>query len=193
MKMDSKCRLEGFLPPGESVTDEARECELPPGVKELSQAVTREARSRGLRICCAESCTGGLLAGAVTENAGSSDIFTGGVVCYSNESKIRILKVPERIIERYGAVSEECALAMARGARDLFGSDIACSVTGIAGPGGATPGKPVGLVWFGVVSSTESSSFSRQFQGDRGEIRKMAVASALEALLRSAGRMGNDR
>jgi len=193
LNMVDKCRLESFLPPVESVPAEARKCQFPPGVRDLSRAVMIEARSRGIRICCAESCTGGLLAGAITGNAGSSNVFTGGVVCYSNESKITILKVPGEIIERYGAVSEECALAMARGAKDLFGSDIACSITGIAGPGGATPGKPVGLVWFGVVSSEESSAFPRQFQGGRGKVRRMAVVSALEALLRSMGRMGNER
>lgn len=153
MNMVDKCRLESFLPPVESVPAEARKCQFPPGVRDLSRAVMIEARSRGIRICCAESCTGGLLAGAITGNAGSSNVFTGGVVCYSNESKITILKVPGEIIERYGAVSEECALAMARGAKDLFGSDIACSITGIAGPGGR---RRVNLwVWSG-------SEWSRQ-------------------------------
>ncbi len=148
-------------------------------VEELSRVVLAEARARGLTICCAESCTGGLLSGALTDNAGSSDVFAGGVVSYSNRSKTRILKVSEELIQEHGAVSEECALAMALGALNLFESDIACSVTGIAGPGGAVPGKPVGLVWFAVTSSSGSKAFERYFKGDRRSIREMAVASAL--------------
>jgi PncC family amidohydrolase len=160
-------------------------------VEDLSRLVLAEARVKGLTICCAESCTGGLLSGALTENAGSSDVFAGGVVSYSNRSKTRILKVPEELIQEYGAVSEECALAMASGVLDLFESDIACSVTGIAGPGGAAPGKPVGLVWFALTSSLGSKSFVRYFKGDRRSIREMAVASALmevvEVLKRAKG------
>ncbi len=148
-------------------------------VDDLSREVIEEARAGGLTISCAESCTGGLLAGAITAIAGSSDVFAGGVVSYSNRSKTRILKVPEELIQEHGAVSEECALAMALGALNLFESDIACSVTGIAGPGGAVPGKPGGLVWFAVTSSSGSKAFERYFKGDRRSIREMAVASAL--------------
>ena len=148
-------------------------------VDDLSREVIEEARAGGLTISCAESCTGGLLAGAITAIAGSSDVFAGGVVSYSNRSKTRILKVSEELIQEHGAVSEECALAMALGALNLFESDIACSVTGIAGPGGAVPGKPVGLVWFAVTSSSGGKAFERYFKGDRRSIREMAVASAL--------------
>lgn len=152
-------------------------------VDDLSREVIEEARTGGLTVSCAESCTGGLLAGAITDNAGSSDVFAGGVVSYSNRSKSRVLKVPEALIRKHGAVSEECALAMAHGAMDLFESDIACSITGVAGPGGATPGKPVGLVWFAVVTSSESKTFAEHFKGNRRAIREMAVTCALKELV----------
>lgn len=145
----------------------------------LSREIIEEARTRGLTISCAESCTGGLLAGAITAVAGSSDVFAGGVVSYSNRSKSRVLKVPESLIREHGAVSLECALAMARGAMALFESDITCAITGIAGPGGATPGKPVGLVWFAVVTGLGEKTFVEYFKGDRKAIREMAVRRAL--------------
>ncbi len=159
----------------------------------LARAVIAMAASRGLRISTAESCTGGLLSGALTETPGSSEVFPGGVICYSNEAKIRLLEVPPLVIREHGAVSGECALFMARGAKAIFGTDIACSVTGIAGPGGATAEKPVGLVWFSVVSPTGERTFSRHFEGSRSEIRFFSVHVALEALWRSTGGRNNDR
>lgn len=152
-------------------------------VDDLSRKVLAEARAGGLTISCAESCTGGLLAGAITDIAGSSDVFAGGVISYSNRSKSMVLKVPKELIREHGAVSEECALAMARGAMDLFESDVACSVTGIAGPGGATPGKPVGLVWFALVSRSGGKTFAEFFKGNRRAIREMAVVFALTEMV----------
>jgi PncC family amidohydrolase len=160
---------------------------LPLGTDRTGQAVIARIASRGFKVSTAESCTGGLLSGALTETPGSSDVFPGGLICYSNEAKVRLLAVPPGVIEEHGAVSEECALYMARGARSLFGTDMACSVTGIAGPGGATPGKPVGLVWFSVVSPSGERTFSKHFDGSRSEIRLWSVETALEAIWRSDG------
>lgn len=121
-------------------------------ILDLSTTVGRLLLSRGLTIALAESCTGGLLASALTDVAGSSAYVLGGVVSYSNEAKMRLLNVQERTLLTYGAVSPQTAAEMANGARQLFGSDLAVSVTGIAGPGGGTPEKPVGLVYLHLAA-----------------------------------------
>lgn len=149
----------------------------------IRRNVILEAGRSALTICAAESCTGGLIGGALTETPGASSVFLGSAVCYSNDAKIRILGVSRAILARYGAVSEECAVAMARGARRLFRSDISLSVTGVAGPGGGTDDKPVGLVWFSVESPWHKDVFPCRFNGDRNSIRLMAVETALETLL----------
>ena len=112
------------------------------------------ARARGLRIATAESCTGGLVAGALTAIAGSSDVFDRGFVTYSNEAKAEMLGVDPRLIETHGAVSPETAEAMAKGALAHARADIVVAVTGIAGPGGGSAQKPVGLVYFGTASAS---------------------------------------
>lgn len=136
-------------------------------------------QARGQTLSVAESCTGGLLGARITERAGSSAYFLGGVLVYSNELKHRLLGVSQEILERHGAVSPECARAMAEGVKRLTGSDWALSVTGIAGPGGATAGKPVGLVYLGLAGR-EAREF--RFAGDRGQVRRLSVEKALEWL-----------
>jgi len=134
-------------------------------------------------LAVAESCTGGLLAGAITEIPGSSRIFLGGVVAYSNTSKIRLLGVPAAVVEEHGAVSQACAAAMAEGVRDLFGADIALSITGIAGPGGGSSDKPVGTIWFGFSQGDRTKQLRLRFAGARGDVRSQAQRAALQILL----------
>ncbi|HCL79786.1 MAG TPA: hypothetical protein DIC53_07455, partial [Synergistaceae bacterium] len=150
----------------------------------MAEAILLEARSAGKTVACAESCTGGLVGGAVTEVPGSSAVFLGSAVCYSDEAKRRVLSVDEGILRDRGAVSEECARAMAEGARELFGADVAVSVTGIAGPDGGSDKKPVGTVWFAVAHSDGSRPVLRRFTGDRWAIRNRATTAALELLWR---------
>ncbi len=138
----------------------------------------------GRTIGTAESCTGGLVAGRLTDRPGSSAYVLGGVVSYANEVKSGVLGVPPELIEKLGAVSEEVAAAMADGTRRVLGSDVAVSTTGIAGPGGARPGKPVGTVCFGVaVAGRETVTVTRRFPGDRETVRRLATASALHLVL----------
>ena len=140
-------------------------------------------REAGLRIATAESCTGGLIAAALTDIAGSSDIFERGFVTYSNDAKQELVSVPRAILEAHGAVSAETAEAMARGALAHSRADIALSVTGIAGPGGGSAGKPVGLVYFGVARRGGQIDVVRKiFAGDRAAIRHAAVDRALDLL-----------
>lgn len=136
----------------------------------------------GLRIAVAESCTGGLLCGALTESPGASAVFLGGMVVYSDASKRKLLGVPARLLQMHGAVSRQCALAMARGAQHRFGAEVAVAVTGIAGPGGAVRGKPVGTVWFAVASPGALVAGRKRFAGDRNAVRRQAVAHALRML-----------
>lgn len=145
------------------------------------------ARERGLTLGTAESCTGGLVAGCLTAVPGSSDVVRGGVVSYAIPVKRALLGVSGEVLDTpaLGAVSAECAEQMAEGARRVLGSDVAVSVTGIAGPGGAEPGKPVGTVWMGVASPRGVSSRLFGFAGDRAEVRHAAVAAAVW-LLREA-------
>lgn len=141
----------------------------------------------GMTIATAESCTGGLVAAALTDIAGVSKCFMGGVVAYANEAKQRLLGVPEAILAEFGAVSAECAKAMASGAREKFGTDWAVSTTGIAGPGGATPGKPVGLVFIGVAGPDCTTAVEMRFSGGRAAVRSAAVEAAIGLVLKRAG------
>lgn len=146
------------------------------------------ASAAGLTVGCAESCTGGLVSGCLTAVPGSSAVVLGGVVSYAVPVKHEVLGVPyEGVLDvpELGAVSSECALAMASGARDVLGCDVAVSVTGIAGPGGEEPGKPVGTVWFGVCSTKTSRSVRKNFEGDRADVRRGACRVAI-GLLREA-------
>jgi nicotinamide-nucleotide amidase len=142
---------------------------------------------RGWRLACAESCTGGLIAAACTERAGSSDWFERGVVSYSNEAKVALLDVPSSLIKAHGAVSEPVARAMAEGIARSSGADIAVSVTGVAGPSGGTPAKPVGTVWFGFALRREGGfdvqTDQCRFDGDRAAVRHASVRHALHGLL----------
>jgi nicotinamide-nucleotide amidase len=132
------------------------------------------------KVCTAESCTGGLIAKSFTDLAGSSAWFERGFVTYSNESKAEMLGVSESVIEQYGAVSESVATAMAVGALSHSHADYSIAVTGVAGPGGGSDEKPVGTVWIGVASKTQTRTQKFLFGGDRETIRLMTMQSAIE-------------
>ncbi len=141
-------------------------------------------RARGWRLATAESCTGGLIAATCTALAGSSDWFERGFVTYSNAAKSDQLGVPAPLIAQHGAVSEPVARAMAEGALAHAPADIAVAVTGIAGPGGATPGKPVGLVWLAVAQrGAATHAEALQLNGDRAAVRAQTVQIALQRVL----------
>ena len=149
----------------------------------LAQSVLDACRARGWHVATAESCTGGLVAGALTAVAGSSDVVERGFVTYSNEAKSELLGVPPDIISAHGAVSAETAAAMAQGAVARSPVDLAISVTGVAGPGGATPTKPVGLVLFGLARRDGTCRTERRiFDGDRSAVRQAALKVALSLL-----------
>lgn len=149
----------------------------------LAVALGRAAIAKQVMITAAESCTGGLLAGAITTVAGSSDWFERGFVTYSNAAKIEELSVPKDLIERFGAVSEEVVRAMAEGALRASEAQWAVAVTGIAGPTGGTPGKPVGTVCFAWAGPAGGSSEQRLIPGDRASIRRDSVAVGLRGLI----------
>ena len=157
---------------------------LPAETLDLAARVLRACRRRVWRVATAESCTGGLIAAALTHIAGSSDVVDRGFVTYSNAAKTELLGVPPLLIEMHGAVSEPVARRMAEGALRHSAAEIAISVTGIAGPGGGSADKPVGLVWFGIaVTGREIVTHSQVFEGDRAAIRASATAFALDRLL----------
>ncbi len=133
----------------------------------------------GSTLSCAESCTGGLAAAALTSIPGSSAFFQGGVVAYSNSAKASLLGVPEATILAHGAVSGETALAMASGAAKAFGTAFSFAITGIAGPDGGSVDKPVGTVWFGFATPVGASAELRRFDGSRDEIRRRAAEHAI--------------
>jgi nicotinamide-nucleotide amidase len=140
-------------------------------------------RGKGWMLATAESCTGGLIAAACTELAGSSDWFERGFVTYSNEAKIELLDVDPAMIDAHGAVSEVVARAMAFGAVRHSRARVSVAVTGIAGPGGGSPDKPVGTVWFGFMVEGRLTSELKRFDGDRAAVRQATVDYALDALL----------
>lgn len=149
------------------------------------EAVVGDAlRDRGWRIATAESCTGGMLAGRLTDVPGSSDYVVGGIIAYSNSVKVRDLGVPAELIEAHGAVSEQVALAMAAHVRERLDADVGVAVTGIAGPGGGSPAKPVGTVWVAVATASDTIARPFQFPGDRDAIRRHATAAALDMVRR---------
>ncbi len=155
-------------------------------LRATATAVLAAARARGLKIATAESCTGGLVAGALTDIAGSSDVFDRGFVTYSNTAKQQVLGVPADILREHGAVSRETAEAMARGALGKAKVDIVVAITGIAGPGGGGPGKPVGLVHFAASTRAGKLTHHEARYGDigRAEVRQKSVLQAL-AMLRA--------
>jgi nicotinamide-nucleotide amidase len=164
---------------------------LPDDIAALAARVVAENAAAGRKVVLAESCTGGLVAGALTEIAGSSAVFERGYVTYSNEAKMQMLGVASDIIETFGAVSIACAWAMAKGALERSGADVAVAISGVAGPGGGTPQKPVGTVVFARMvrdAEGEPEGKLRFFDGGEGpegraEIRRQATLCALELLL----------
>ena len=151
---------------------------------DLASVVLNECDARGLTIAVAESCTGGLLGARLTAISGSSSVVIGGVIAYSNGVKKGLLGVTTEVLERHGAVSEEVASEMATGVRRRLGVDIGVSITGVAGPGGGTPDKPVGLVWMAVDVRGDVRTHGSRFVGDRAEIRFRATQAALELVRR---------
>ncbi len=159
-------------------------------IEELEEAARRTVRSlalHGAMAVTAESCTGGLIAAAITAIPGSSAVLHGGFVSYADAAKTGMLGVPAAMIAAVGAVSREVAAAMAAGARTRSGADIAVSVTGIAGPDGGTADKPVGTVWFGIDGPSGQRQERVVFPGDRGAVRVATVLHALAMVRRDLG------
>ena len=154
------------------------------GDDDLASVVIGRCRELGLKLAVAESCTGGLIGERITNIPGSSEIFVGGVIAYDNSVKVSQLDVSPQTLERGGAVSEEVALEMAAGVKRRLEADVGISVTGIAGPGGGTKEKPVGLVWI-AVDATEAKARRFHLIGDRAEIRQRAAQAALEMVRRA--------
>ena len=160
---------------------------LPDATLDQAGHVLQVLRARAWTLATAESCTGGLIAAALTHVAGSSDVVDCGFVTYSNAAKTRLLGVDAGLIARHGAVSEAVAAAMAQGALAGSGAAIAISVTGVAGPGGGSADKPVGLVWFGCARRGAGVLTVREvFAGDRGHVRAATVARAFGLILERA-------
>jgi nicotinamide-nucleotide amidase len=151
---------------------------------DLAAIVLGLCKERGLRIAVGESCTGGLLGARLTAIPGSSVVVEGGVIAYSNAVKTALLGVPAELIAEHGAVSEPVALGMAHGARRRTGADIGIGITGVAGPDGGTPEKPVGLVWIAVASGDTAKARGPRLVGDRAEIRYRATQAALDMVRR---------
>jgi len=152
--------------------------------RRVEELVLDAAREQRLSLATAESCTGGLVAGRLTSVPGSSDVFLGGVVAYGDGVKAAQLGVPEETLAAHGAVSAETVAAMAAGARSAFGADVAVAVTGIAGPGGGTPEKPVGLVHIHAQGPGADESLEIQFSGDREAVRRRSTTAALHLVRR---------
>jgi nicotinamide-nucleotide amidase len=157
------------------------------GVTHLPEVVCRLLEQHGLTLAIAESCTGGLVAELVTVHAGASAVFLGSAVTYANSAKTSILGVSNEVLSEFGAVSGEVARAMAEAARQRFGGDLGLALTGIAGPGGGTSDKPVGLVYYAVADAHETRVERRTFTGTRDQIRRRAAYAGL-ALLRKVAR-----
>jgi nicotinamide-nucleotide amidase len=150
----------------------------------LEQAVGKMLIEHGLCLAVAESCTGGLVTMRLTEVSGSSSYIKECYITYSNEAKERVLSVPSETLKRYGAVSAQCAAEMASGVKRISGADIGVSVTGIAGPTGATPEKPIGLIYFGLAAAKGVRTYQRRFQGNRSENRLWSSDFALDLVRR---------
>lgn len=149
----------------------------------LVKAIKDALIARGEMMATAESLTGGLVASSIVNEAGSSAVLAGGIVAYQNEIKEALLGVPHQVLEEKGAVSAETVKAMAEGARKKFGCEWAIATSGIAGPTGAEPGKPVGTVWMAVANSLQNEAFCKIFEGNRTEVRQKSVYSVLGKLL----------
>jgi PncC family amidohydrolase len=151
----------------------------------MEEVLGEALASRGATLTLAESCTGGLVAQMVTSVAGSSRYFDRGFVVYANAAKTELLGVPAELLAEHGAVSEACARAMAEGARTRAGTTYAAAITGIAGPGGTTPDKPVGTVWVAVAGPSGTVGQLLQWPGDRAMIRGLSAMVALDLLRRA--------
>lgn len=165
-------------PKAAGIYEEESDCK-----KSLEEQVVELLAARGLTVTTAESCTGGLIAGTIVNVAGASDVLNEGYVTYSNEAKERLVGVSHDTLEIYGAVSEQTAREMARGAAAAAGADAALSATGIAGPGGGTPDKPVGLVYIGCYFKGTTEVKECRFKGNRMENRLHTVETALQMLI----------
>jgi nicotinamide-nucleotide amidase len=152
------------------------------GAADLAAVVLQLCRERSLTIATGESCTGGLVGARLTAVPGSSDVYLGGVVAYANSVKESMLDVPRDLIRQHGAVSEEVARQMAAGARTRTGAGVGIAVTGIAGPDGGSPEKPVGTVWISVETEDAVVTFGRVYVGDRDEVRSRAAQAALDTV-----------
>jgi nicotinamide-nucleotide amidase len=159
---------------------------LPNDIASLATETIAALKAAGMTIATAESCTGGLIAGALTSIPGSSDVVYGGFVTYANEAKIAMIGVPFGLLRQYGAVSEEIALAMADGAIAAAGTHMSVAVTGVAGPDGGSADKPVGLVHFAVATEGGTTHLRKVFQGNRDEVRHATVVQALKLVLKAA-------
>ena len=159
-------------------------------MSELAEKVLNAFKARGKMLATAESCTGGMVAAALTDIAGSSAVVERGFVTYTNRAKSQMLAVDPALIEGHGAVSSQVAEAMARGALAHSATDVAVSITGIAGPDGGTDEKPVGLVWFGLAASgVPTTTDHAVFKGDRAAVRAQATEKALALLLQGLDRL----
>ena len=155
------------------------------GECELAQLVLSQLRALGKTLAVAESCTGGLLSNAFTDIPGASKVFAGGVVCFTNDAKVQILDVPEAILQQHGAVSAECACALAIGAAERFSADYALSVTGFVGRAGGTEENPIGTVFVGYYSPVGRwSKPPFRYSGDRMAIKSRAVTGAIDTMRR---------
>ncbi len=158
-----------------------------PSITDLATRILESARAKGYKVATAESCTGGLIASALTDIAGSSDVVDRGFVTYSNDAKQQMVGVRAVTLDKFGAVSSAVAKEMAYGALANSLADITVSVTGVAGPGGGSADKPVGLVWFGLAENGMSPYAEKMLFGDvgRAEVRERTVAHALSMLLKA--------
>jgi len=148
----------------------------------LEHIVGELLRRRGLRLAIAESCTGGLVSHLITNIPGSSTYFMGGVIAYAYEAKVRLLGVSWQTLEKHGAVSQETVLEMAAGVRKALAADIGISVSGIAGPSGGTPEKPVGLTWIGLSTEGGDEAYSYIWEGNRMAVKEKSARQALRML-----------
>lgn len=166
--------------------------QTPPALVTLAAQLLQLARSHGLLLASAESCTGGRIGAALTAVPGSSDAYSGGVIAYQNAVKENLLGVPAALLQAHGAVSEPVVRAMATGARLALGADWAVSTSGIAGPGGGSPEKPVGLVWIGIAGPQGCWAFRNIFSGGREEIQSASVYTAMGLLRQTLQKQINE-
>ncbi|MDP6529407.1 MAG: CinA family protein [Gemmatimonadota bacterium] len=155
-----------------------------PSEEALERVLVRELERAEETLATAESCTGGGIGARITEVPGASAVYAGGVVAYSNRIKVARLGVADETLEQYGAVSSQVAREMAEGCRRAFEVDLSLAVTGIAGPGGGLPGKPVGTVWIAISDAAGTTAREFRFSGDRGAVRERSVNKALEIAYR---------